>query len=62
MCIAVVNGPTERGDEMETFYNYLDKVLDNVGNGHKLCNGRLQWKCDFQRRGENGDYRPVVCS
>ena len=38
VCVVVVYGPTEgQVEERERFWNDLDRVVERVGNGYKLC-------------------------
>ena len=38
VCVMVVHGPNEgNGEEKERFWNYLDRIVDRVGNGFRLC-------------------------
>ena len=38
VCVVVMYGPTEMEiEERERFWNYLDRVVDRIGNGYRLC-------------------------
>ena len=56
VCVVAVYGPTEvEIEERERFWNDLDRVVDRVGNGYRLCvledmNG---WVGERLRVGEN---------
>ena len=54
VCVVVVYGTTEGNfEERENFWNYLDGVVDRVGNGYRLClTGNLNgWDGDRVRVG-----------
>ena len=38
VCVVVEHGPNEgNGEEKERFWNYLDRIVDRVGNGYRFC-------------------------
>ena len=38
VCVVVGYSLNEaNGEERERFWNYLDRIVDNVGNGYRLC-------------------------
>ena len=37
VCVMVGYGPNEGTEERERFWNDLDKTVDRVGNGYRLC-------------------------
>ena len=38
VCVVVGYGPNERdGEERDRFWNDMDRTLDSVGNGYRLC-------------------------
>ena len=40
----MVYGPNERdGEERKRFWDDLDRVVDRVGNGYRLCSVRSEW-------------------
>ena len=59
VCVLVGYGPNERiGEERERFWNDMDRTMDRVGNGYRLCvlgdlNG---WIRDRVRADITGDF------
>ena len=42
----VVYGPIEwDGEGKERLRNDLERVVDRVANGYRLCDGRFEWMC-----------------
>ena len=37
VCVVVGYGPNEEGEERDRFWNDMDRTLDSVGNGYRLC-------------------------
>ena len=72
VCVVVRYVPKERdGEERDRFWNAMDRILDSVGNGYRLCILRdlSGWIGDrtsagitgaFGVPGENDDGRKVV--
>ena len=67
ICVVVRYGPNEDDDERDRFWNYIDRTLDSIGNGYRLCilrdlNGCIgdRITCAFGAPGENDNSRRVV--
>ena len=60
VCVMLGYGPNEGdGEERDRFWNDMDRTLDNIWNGYRLCSlGDLNgWIGDRTRAGINGAFR-----